>query len=521
MNTISAIMLVTAACNLFLGIFVYVNGPSKRLNRWYGIFGVVTSLWVLANFMIGIFPIVFWIYTVYALGALIPAFSLMWILDLCEQKLNRIKVAFIWFFALVFFIIPYISGNLFLSNVEGVYAGKIEGDYGFLFLLYSLYMFSILFFAGYILIQRYRSVKGIQKTQLSFVASGAVAWIVIVLIVSFIIPLFNVFDYTALDAPASLIFLTLTAYAVTRYHFFNIKVIATELFVFALWIFIIIRALLSESFPDLLVNGSLFFATIIIGILLIRSVMKEVRQTEHIRALMKMKEEFMQTASHQLRTPVTVIKGTLDALRDGDLDTLTPEKRKTYLDRAYIKAEKLNSIITDILSATEMDDPEFSMTGTLRPIDIKQMVVRSVDSHEQLAQGKGIKLVFKDTGDVPLVNGSEQFLPEVIDNYISNAIQYTPKGGTITVRVFEEYGFVVCTVSDTGIGVPPEDMEKLWEKFIRAKNANDAHTDGSGLGLFIVKRIVEGHPRGEVFVESKLGEGSTFGFKLLVAKNTA
>jgi len=145
---------------------------------------------------------------------------------------------------------------------------------------------------------------------------------------------------------------------------------------------------------------------------------------------------------------------------------------------------------------------------------------KAVESQKDEAADKGLTLTLEADKNVPLVKASDTYLPQAMTNLIDNAIKYT-KEGRILIKVYREADMAVFAVQDTGIGVPEQDLEKLWSKFKRGGNAKNMHTDGSGLGLFIIKKIVEGHPGGEVFVESKLGQGSTFGFKLPLIKNAA
>jgi two-component system phosphate regulon sensor histidine kinase PhoR len=199
-----------------------------------------------------------------------------------------------------------------------------------------------------------------------------------------------------------------------------------------------------------------------------------------------------------------------------DEGKIPPEQRKEFIERSYQKSEKLVQIIADVLSATEMDVPDFNIAGTARPLDLGEIAQKAVNSSQKEAEDKGISLS-AHIHKVPQVESSEVYLPQATNNLIDNAIKYTKKG-TVIVEVYSDSDFVFFSVKDTGAGVPKDDLNTLWTKFKRAKNARDMHTDGSGLGLFIVKKIVEGHPGGEVFVKSELGKGSTFGFKLPIMK---
>jgi len=238
------------------------------------------------------------------------------------------------------------------------------------------------------------------------------------------------------------------------------------------------------------------------------------KATEEIKKLYVMKGEFLDIASHQLRTPVSVITGTLDMLREGSIQKLPKKQQERFIDNAFRKSRKLESIINDILNASEMDTGKFDVAGTTKPVQIEELVDKVMADFENEAYEKGLKFVFiKPAKALPEINASPRYLEQVISNLIDNAIKYTEKG-SVKVQVAKKDKKVVVSVKDTGLGVPKDDMPKLFQKFVRAQNARNIYTDGSGLGLFIIKKIVEGHKDGKVWVESKEGRGSTFYFSL-------
>lgn len=239
--------------------------------------------------------------------------------------------------------------------------------------------------------------------------------------------------------------------------------------------------------------------------------------TAEIKRLYDMKGEFLDIASHQLRTPVSVIMGTLDMLKEGTLQKLPQEKQDKFIDNVFQKAKKLGSIINDLLSASEMDTGRMDMEDTMDITNIEPLIEKIVNDAMPRAKGKGLDLKFNKP-DVPLpkVNISERYLNQAITNLVDNAVKYT-KEGWVVVKVYKQNGNVQIEVADTGIGIPKTDMPKLFQKFIRAKNAKDMYTDGSGLGLFIIKKIVESHPGGKVWVKSEEGQGSKFFIRLPAA----
>ncbi|OGY71851.1 MAG: hypothetical protein A3E05_04310 [Candidatus Jacksonbacteria bacterium RIFCSPHIGHO2_12_FULL_44_12] len=239
---------------------------------------------------------------------------------------------------------------------------------------------------------------------------------------------------------------------------------------------------------------------------------KEIKaKNVYLEKLLAMRGQFLDIASHQLRTPISVIKGYVSMLREGDYDSQTPaEKDEVYRSIAE-KTEKLSHIVRDILYASELDTGEF----TLKEQDIARFpiipyVSKIVSMHQDEARVKNISLTFSAPGDALLVRASERYMEVVFDNLITNALHYTPRDGKIVVRVKPFQDVVRVEVEDTGVGIPKEDQPGLFEKFKRGANANSMYTDGSGLGLFITKELMDGHPNGKVGFTSELNKGTKF-----------
>ncbi len=239
---------------------------------------------------------------------------------------------------------------------------------------------------------------------------------------------------------------------------------------------------------------------------------KEIKEKNiHLEKLLQMRGQFLDIASHQLRTPISVIKGYVSMLREGDYDSSTPEEKDEVYRSIAEKTEKLSQIVRDILYASELDTGKFILQDhDLTPFPIAPYVSRIVSLHEDEARAKNIALAFEPSGEDVRVCASDRYLEVVLDNLISNSLHYTPEGGIITVRIKPEKDTVRIEVEDTGIGVPPADQPGLFEKFKRGGNANSLHTDGSGLGLFIIKELIKAHPKGDVGFVSELNRGSTF-----------
>jgi signal transduction histidine kinase len=242
---------------------------------------------------------------------------------------------------------------------------------------------------------------------------------------------------------------------------------------------------------------------------------KEIRdKAEHLKKLMDMRSEFLDITSHQLRTPVTVIKGVLSMLEEG---SIPPAKRKEFLRGAFEKSIKLGEIINDILRASEMDSERFELN--LRPTDLNEILKKIEEDKLRTSQRKNIVLKFRlPKKPLPLIMSDEKYIEQAIVNLINNSFQYTLKG-SINVSVEALPKSVVIRVADTGIGIPKDDIPKLYSKFARAENAVQTYTDGSGLGLFIIKQIVDATPGAKIEIEkTEIGKGTTFALTLPIAK---
>ncbi|MFA6526408.1 MAG: ATP-binding protein [Candidatus Buchananbacteria bacterium] len=242
-------------------------------------------------------------------------------------------------------------------------------------------------------------------------------------------------------------------------------------------------------------------------------------RAEHLEKLLKMREEFLDIASHQLKTPVSVIRGTISMFKDGSMDKLPKEEQRKFLDNIYHKTEKLNVIIADILRASEIDSEDFKIDPkNSQKVKVENILQSVYDDLMELAAEKQVTLELNlPKKPVPMILTSADFLEQAFYNLVDNAIKYTDKG-RVKIDLANVGDEVIVKVFDNGIGIPDADKNKIFEKFSRAANAVNMYADGSGLGLFIVKRIIEAHPGGSIGFESQLGKGTVFTVKLKTAK---
>lgn len=217
------------------------------------------------------------------------------------------------------------------------------------------------------------------------------------------------------------------------------------------------------------------------------------------------KTEFVSIASHELLTPITAIEGYLSMVLDEGLGQVD-DKARTYLEKVYSSAQRLSTLIKDLLNISRLE------SGRLRvevaPTDIAKMLEEGIDQYQVLAEEKGLALSLKLPKNLPMASVDPLRTGEVINNLVGNAIKYTLHG-SVTVSAKVSGKDLLVTVKDTGLGMSKQEMGRLFEKFYRVDNPNRAQIQGTGLGLYITKQIVE-RMGGTITVESKPGLGSTF-----------
>jgi two-component system phosphate regulon sensor histidine kinase PhoR len=231
-----------------------------------------------------------------------------------------------------------------------------------------------------------------------------------------------------------------------------------------------------------------------------------------IRRLERVRRDFVANVSHELKTPLTAIQGFAETLLGGALEDAKNSRR--FLDIIKSHAERLGRLTDDLLKLARIEAGKMEIEP--RPLSVAELVAPCLEIARAKAKSK--RLTFKEAypEDLPLVSGDNDALGEVIQNLLDNAIQYTPAGGRITISARATGEEVSISVSDTGIGIPRDDQERIFERFFRVDAARSKEVGGTGLGLAIAKHLVELNG-GRIEVQSELGKGSTFTVFLPVA----
>lgn len=319
---------------------------------------------------------------------------------------------------------------------------------------------------------------------------------------------------------------TISGYAILRHQLFNVKVISTQILIFIAWIFVFIRILLSESQREQIINSILLFIIIVLGIILIRTIKREVDQREKIEKLAtdlkkantrlleldKQKSEFVSFATHQLRAPLTAMKGYASLLLEDELGIIGKEVREA-IGRIFDSSKTLANIVDDYLNISRIELG--TMKYSFEMINMKDLIENVIGELKPNIEKSGLAFAFSSNPANPterfMIHADKDKFKQVVANIIDNSIKYTPKGSLeVALSKNTQARKIIFSVRDTGVGIAPEVMPKLFAKFVRAENANKQNIYGTGLGLFIAKEIVTSH-KGRIWAESDgEGKGSTF-----------
>ncbi len=242
----------------------------------------------------------------------------------------------------------------------------------------------------------------------------------------------------------------------------------------------------------------------------VQGFVKIIRNRTREVQVLKSKGEFLTVAAHQLRTPLTAINWAFGGLKKDA--AIGPESRE-LIDTGSLASEKLLKIVDDLLNAAQLEEGKFSYQ--FQEADLGVFLDKLVYESGPVAKEYDVSVFLEKPEQPVAVTFDEQKLGIAISNLVDNAIKYNVSKGTVTValRPITSQPYVEVSVKDTGVGVPPDAIQKLFTKFFRAENVMQFETEGSGLGLFVVKNIIERHG-GKIWVESELNRGTTFHFTL-------
>lgn len=405
--------------------------------------------------------------------------------------------------------------NLVISGIEfvGVDLDIVYGVgfYPFLFVIFVFMVATVVPFLRAKLTRRAR-----------YFLLGAIIFYVFYLIFNIALPLFfNITHFYYLGGYSTLFLLGFTTYAILRHKLFKTKIVATEALTVIIWIILFSKLFISNTPNEILVDSMILAVMVIFGILLIRSVIREVKQREQLEEMTKrlmnmdkLKDEFISMAAHELRTPITAIKGYLSMIIEGGTGDVS-KKARGYLVDANSVNDRLIRLVNNMLNVSRIEEKR--MVYQIEVVELGKAVEEVYYSFKFEAERKGIEYSLNfPAGIRDKVFVDPDRIREVIGNLASNAVKYTEKG-SVSINILQPQRDIVrVEVNDTGPGISKKEQNKLFSKFYRVESTA-GKTMGTGLGLYITRLLVEKFA-GKIGVESKFGKGSIFWFELPVAK---
>jgi len=240
-----------------------------------------------------------------------------------------------------------------------------------------------------------------------------------------------------------------------------------------------------------------------------KSVLRQLRESNaKLKELDETKDDFISMASHQLRTPLTSVKGYLSMVLEEDAGKLNKMQRE-MLGQAFFSSQRMVYLIADLLNVSRLKTGKFIIEPA--PVNLAEVVGQEIGQLKDMAASRSLTLTYEKPKEFPVLNLDETKTRQVIMNFVDNAIYYTPAGGHVNVKLVSNPSTIELRVEDDGIGVPRSEKPHLFTKFYRAGNARKARPDGTGLGLFMAKKVIVAQS-GALIFESQEDKGSTFGF---------
>lgn len=512
MSILDTTILMMATVNLVFACIVFFQSKRDRVSVFYALIAFFASVWAFATLFFLDYKIAF-------LGHYIAG-NLAYLFFFWFSVYYPVRIAKNLFFPLAvtagnFFTIALVPTPLFLEWGYGVFVAYLS----FIFVSTEVFMF-----------QKYKISNGLDKIRLSYLIEGTVIAGTFGIFLNLVLPWMGNFDFFKLGPIfVTISFTGMSIYTLMRYKLFNVRVVAAEMFVILLILSLLAR-LASSGWRGFL-DWAVFGFSIVFGFLLIRSVIREVqdkekieelaselkKRNEELKKLDAAKSEFISIASHQLRAPLTAIKGYVSMILEGSYGAI-PQESKEPLERTFLSSEKLVSLVSDLLNLSRIESGKIKYE--FKTTNLQNVISNAVKELEEVAKNGEVQIDFsKEEKDIK-VNGDERKLHEVFMNLLDNAIKYAPKGIINIGSRVKNMGSskkVLITISDNGIGIPKEEMSKLFSKFGRTEDSQKIRPDGMGIGLYFVKRVVEDHG-GKVWVESEgVGKGSAFFVELPTA----
>lgn len=514
MDFYTLISLINGIVAIFFGIFVLSRNPKKSINITFFLMSVGVTIWSLSysawlsvdNFS----DALFWSRMLNLGATLIPIFYLHWILNILNIVRKKIIILIFGYFLTFICVINSFSLS-YIKSVDQVLSFSFWPQAGPLYVVFLIFGYFGL--TSYALYQLFINKKNVddkeKKQQINYIIIGSIFGFgggatnfPLMFGLEIIPPIGQIFV---------ILYIIIFTFATLKYHLFEIRILLTEVLV---WMIGVCLLFLPFSMPTgelKILTSFILILFLIFGYYLIRAIREETERKEELEKINKMKSEFISIVSHQLRTPLAAIRGHSSMLKSGDYGELSKSSivGVNYIYQSTIRMiELVNSLLN--ISRIERGDIELKYSF----FSIEDLIKNCIKDIEILAKEKKlyIKLI-KPKSVFPQIYGDAEKIKNAINNLINNAILYTVKGG-VKIKLSQEEKMIKIEIEDTGIGIEPTELQKIFKSFSRGKGGTELYTQGTGLGLYVAKNFIEIH-KGTLSVFSKgKDRGSTFTIRI-------
>lgn len=516
----STLLILGIVMNTILGILILAKRRNEFVNKLY-VFNIICIIWwsvTIVIYRLSESNLFYWTTMLYLAPTFIAS-SFLYFTFLFPEEHPRIpfRRAYIWIIAALNAIVVGLTlvPGFVLQSVQFVRDGENIITFGSLYFIYAAYI-SCFFGLGLLILARKLLLLDdpIKKRQLVYLLWGYLIASTLAMLTNLTLPYLGYFEYNWLGQVLTVFMVLPVTYAIFKHRLFDVTVIAAELITITLWLFFLVRLLLDTTSRERLIDGILLFVMILAGLLLIRSVSREVeqrqfieRQEKELEVANQQQESLLHFISHEIKGYLAKNEAAFAAITDGDFGKVEPQLH-SMANLALVDTRKGVRTVMDILDASNMKKGTVSYDKTI--FDIALALEETVAALQNAAKERGITLHFARPTDPVEVFGDQSKIREhVLRNVVDNSIKYTEKGN-VTVSLAKAEGKVRINVVDTGVGITPEDMTRLFTAGGHGKESIHINVHSTGYGLFIAKSVVEAHG-GKIWAESEgAGRGSRF-----------
>ena len=532
-------ILLVVSFSLWVAFLVLFSNKKAKLNQTFFWMTISILLWVVFVFFASLpsqmSHALLWRRLSFGASSLfiIPAYYLFVVYFSKKTKIS-LALGRIVMLVMLFFSFISIFTNLIVKDIQ-----IVEWGIDIIFGKGIIYLYGVMFFVTcvivFYLVRKYFKVPKKEKLKTQYFLIGVFIFIFFNIVFNVILPAISKsVRYYQFGDYSTIFLIGFTAYAIVKHELLGIKTLITQVLIVIISIILLLDVfLLSDDITMQLLKAGILITFLYFSRELVKSVRKEkeaVRElklayrkinhytkrlekgnkeledaNQRFKELLEMKNEFLHITSHQLRTPLTAIRGMIAMWYDGDFENLPKKEKKKMIKRILVSTERLNNITNDMLDALELEGGFLKFQ--FKPVSVAKIIKETINTLKPNFDKKNIYIKLETNLKVSDVEVEPNYIRQVFMNVIDNACKYTKKGG-VSVNIKKENKYIKVIIKDTGIGISKTDQKKIFEKFTRGRNAINENASGSGLGLFIARKIVNSHG-GKIEIESDgVGKGT-------------